>query len=137
MSGTRELFIDEAGDLTLFDRRGRLLVGTPGCSSTFIVGVARVEDPSGLADRLRAWREEVLADPRFAHYQSLRPERMRTATLFHAKDDPAPVRRLLFERPRQNRSRSSPLSVASTAWPRGLERSNRFGGGRIPSTTIL
>lgn len=31
-------FVDEAGDPVLFDSKGRILVGSDGCSRTFIVG---------------------------------------------------------------------------------------------------
>ena len=38
-------FVDEAGDLNLFDRKGRVLLGTAGVSNFFLVGVAYVPDP--------------------------------------------------------------------------------------------
>ena len=41
---TLHFFVDEAGDPTLFDTKGRILVGQEGCSKTFIVGKLDVED---------------------------------------------------------------------------------------------
>ena len=38
-------FVDEAGDLSLFDRRGRVLLGTPGVSKFIMVGAAWLPNP--------------------------------------------------------------------------------------------
>jgi len=44
----RYYFVDEAGDATIFDGRGRVLIGEQGCSRYFILGVLDVPDPLGL-----------------------------------------------------------------------------------------
>ena len=44
---TLHFFVDEAGDPTLFDAKGRILVGQEGCSKTFIPGKLDVEDHAG------------------------------------------------------------------------------------------
>lgn len=95
-STTANYFVDEAGDLTLFDARGRVLVGGDGVSRYFVVGAALVPDPEGLAARLEALRGELAADPYFAAVPSMRPERGKTARLFHAKDDVPEVRREVY-----------------------------------------
>lgn len=41
---TAHFFVDEAGDLALFDRSGRIIVGTAGVSHTFLVGVAEISE---------------------------------------------------------------------------------------------
>ena len=86
-------FVDEAGDLALFDRRGRVIVGQPGVSHCFMVGAAEIRDPAAVAARLAALRSDLLRDPYFAGVPSMQPERNRTAIAFHAKDDPPEVRR--------------------------------------------
>lgn len=43
---TLEYFIDEAGSIALFDRRGKkIIVGQEGCSKFFMLGKVRVADP--------------------------------------------------------------------------------------------
>ena len=90
-------FVDEAGDTTLFSRRGNVLVGTPGCSYTFMLGLARLPDPHGAATKLEALRKELLADPYFKNVPSMQPEAAKTALYFHAKDDLPEVRREVFK----------------------------------------
>jgi hypothetical protein len=93
---TKHYFVDEAGDPTLFDARGRVIAGTEGCSSHFILGVLSVADPVGLNNRLAALHRQVLADPFFRGIESLKPERKKTALLFHAKDDVPEIRERVF-----------------------------------------
>jgi len=89
-------FVDEAGDPVLFDGKGRILVGTEGCSRTFIVGKLDVADPAALQTALEALRADLLTDPYFKRVPSMQPERGKTAVAFHAKDDVAEVRREVF-----------------------------------------
>jgi len=89
---TQRLFVDEAGDPTLFHASGKPIVGTPGCSRFFIIGKLEVDDPTALAQALTDLRQDLLADPYFAGVESFRPERKKTALLFHAKDDLPEVR---------------------------------------------
>jgi hypothetical protein len=93
---TRHYFVDEAGDSVLFDRRGQVNVGRPGCSKFFILGLADVEEPDALTRELEALRAELLVDPYFAGVPSFQPESKKTAIAFHAKDDVAEVRREVF-----------------------------------------
>ena len=48
----KHYFVDEAGDPTLFDARGRVIAGTEGCSSHFILGVLSAVDPMALNQRV-------------------------------------------------------------------------------------
>jgi hypothetical protein len=59
----KEYFVDEAGDPTLFGDRGKVLVGTEGCSRFFILGLADVENATQLAADLSTLRAKLLADP--------------------------------------------------------------------------
>jgi hypothetical protein len=91
------IFVDEAGDPTLFGgRQGRSLVGSPGCSRYFILGKLEVDNPPTLAHKLKVLQAELLADPYFSGVESFRPERKKTAHAFHAKDDLPEVRYRVF-----------------------------------------
>jgi len=95
-TSVKHYFVDEAGDGTLFDRHGRIIVGREGCSSHFILGVLDVADPGGLGARMSELHRHVLGDPFFQGIESLQPERLKTALLFHAKDDIPEVRERVF-----------------------------------------
>lgn len=43
LRAAQHYFIDESGDLTLFDSKGRVIVGNEGVSRVFILGAAFVE----------------------------------------------------------------------------------------------
>jgi hypothetical protein len=90
-------FVDEAGDPTLFDAKGRILVGEEGCSKTFMLGKLDVHDPTALNHALETLRANLLADPYFKRVPSMQPDRQKTTRNFHAKDDVAEVRREVFK----------------------------------------
>lgn len=96
-SAALHFFVDEAGDPTLFDGKGRVLVGQDGCSKSFIVGKLDVADPIGLERALTDLRAALLADPYFRGVPSMQPEEQKIALAFHAKDDVAEVRREVFK----------------------------------------
>lgn len=89
-------FVDEAGDPTLFGSRGKILVGTQGCSQFFILGLADLENPPKLAADLDSLRRRLLSDPYFKDVPSMQPSHRKTALAFHAKDDLPEVRREVF-----------------------------------------
>lgn len=91
------LFVDEAGDPTLFNAAGKIIVATKGCSRFFILGHLEVENPAALSEQLEQLRSSLLSDPYFAGVESFRPERGKTARAFHAKDDLPEVRYQVFE----------------------------------------
>lgn len=90
-------YIDEAGDSTLFDKRGRkVLVGTPS-SKYFVLGKLEVPQPDRLAEELDELRAKLLDDPYFEGISSMQPAEKKTALAFHAKDDVPEVRREVFQ----------------------------------------
>lgn len=95
-AGPLRYFVDEAGDPTLFNRKGRVIVGDQGCSRYFILGKLEIEDPASLDAELRRLRAELMADPYFKGVPSMQPEQGKTALAFHAKDDVAEVRREVY-----------------------------------------
>lgn len=94
---SRYYFVDEAGDATLFDREGRPIIGEPGCSSFFILGLLDVRDVAPLDKDLEALRASLLADPYFRDVPSMQPSARKTALRFHATDDVPEVRKGVFE----------------------------------------
>jgi hypothetical protein len=92
----RKYFVDEAGDGNLFSRKGHVIVGTPGCSRFFIIGILDIPDPSSLSKLLIDLRTQILSDPYFKDIPSIQPEARKTALAFHAKDDIPEVRREVF-----------------------------------------
>lgn len=94
---TLNIYVDEAGDPTLFANRRRAIVGTPGCSCFFILGKLEVDDPLALGGRLESLRKELLGSPYFAGVPSFDPARGKTAHAFHAKDDLPEVRYEVFK----------------------------------------
>jgi len=90
---TAHYFVDEAGDLNLFDRKGRLLLGTSGVSNYFMVGVAQLPHLELAGTLLEGLRATLLADPYFKGVPSMQPAANKTAIAFHAKDDLPEVRR--------------------------------------------
>lgn len=95
-SSLRHYFVDEAGDATLFNRRKKIVVGTEGCSSYFILGLLDIHDPELLNHELTALRKTLLADPYFKQVPSMQPESKKTALAFHAKDDVPEVRHEVY-----------------------------------------
>ena len=91
-----QIFVDEAGDTTLFGRHGKVLIGEDGASRFFIVGRLEVDDTLALTDDLERLRAELLADPLLQGVPSMMPEREKTALFFHAKDDLPEVRLQVF-----------------------------------------
>lgn len=89
-------FVDEAGDGTLFDHRGRVIIGEPGCSRYFILGMLDVPQPDTLTLALERLRVALLSDSYLNTVPSMQPRLRKTARLFHAKDDIAEVRRDIF-----------------------------------------
>jgi hypothetical protein len=92
----RHYFVDEAGDGTLFDGRGHVLIGAPGTSRYFILGVLDIPDPAQLQQKLDELRQNLLRDPYFKRVPSMQPDARKTALMFHAKDDLPEVRREVF-----------------------------------------
>jgi hypothetical protein len=93
----RHYFVDEAGDTTLFNSKGKILIGTEGCSKFFILGLLDIVNPEALSNSLEALRTTLLADPPyFKKVPSIQSENQKTAIAFHAKDDIPEVRREVF-----------------------------------------
>ena len=84
-------YVDEAGDLTLFNKKGHVIIGKQGISRVFMVGVAYLPDPQLAYQKLENLRAELIADPYFKDVPSMQPQWKKTAICFHANDDLAEV----------------------------------------------
>jgi hypothetical protein len=93
----RHYFVDEAGDLSFFGKKGRIIVGQPGASKFFMVGVAQIAHPEQVAGELNSLRYRLMAHPRYQSIPSMQPAAKKTAIAFHAKDDYAEIREQVFE----------------------------------------
>ena len=69
---TKHFFVDEAGDLTLFDKKGRSMLGKEGVSRCFMVGFIELPDPGEADDELEDLRRYLLRDPYFGGVPSFR-----------------------------------------------------------------
>jgi hypothetical protein len=83
----KHYFVDEAGDLTLFDKEGGIVVGNEGVSRYFMIGLVELPDPDAAHRTLEKRRKRLVADPYFSSAPSMQPARKKTAVYFHAKDD--------------------------------------------------
>lgn len=92
---TSYLFVDEAGDTTLFARHGKPLAETGSVSRYFMVGRLEVADVGALEAGLETLRAELLADPLLNTMPSMQVAAGKTALFFHAKDDAPEVRHAL------------------------------------------
>lgn len=93
---TRHYFVDEGGDGALFTSKGRVIVGTPGCSRFFMLGLLDTFDPAALQTSMDNLRAQLLKDPYFKNVPSMQLTGGKTALAFHAKDDLPEVRREMF-----------------------------------------
>lgn len=92
----RHYFIDEGGDSTLFSRKGKVLIGTEGCSRFFTLGLPDVPDPAALQRTFDDLRVQLMSDSYFNGVPSMQAKARKTALAFHAKDDLPEVRREVF-----------------------------------------
>ena len=92
----RYYFVDEAGDFTLFNKKGKTMIGQEGCSKVFMIGVLHLPDPQLAEQKLNALRAKLMVDPRFSNIPSMQPEAKKTALFFHAKNDVAEARQEVF-----------------------------------------
>ena len=91
--GDLHFFVDESGDPTFFNKRGRLIVGEEGCSSHLMLGLIRIKnDPSDIRSQIVSLHQEVINDPYFKQLPSFKHTRI----AFHANKDAPEVRYLVF-----------------------------------------
>lgn len=93
----RQYYVDEAGDLTLFNKKGKNIIGQPSVSKFFMLGVAQVCDSDLLGQKLECLRKCLLQDPLYKNIPSMQLEANKTAVAFHANKDLADIRLQVFD----------------------------------------
>lgn len=86
-------FVDEAGDPTFYNKYGKLIVGSEGCSKTLLIGLIRTSGPDSLRKAIFKLREEIKQDKYLENIPSIE----KTLISFHAKDDSPEVREKFYK----------------------------------------
>lgn len=85
-------FVDEARDPVFYNAKGEMIVGQEGCSKVLVIGYIRTEDPAAIRKALAEARSTVRQDK---YLQSI-PSVQKSLNYFHAKDDCAEVRHMVY-----------------------------------------
>lgn len=93
----RNYYVDESGDLTLFNKKGKIIIGKNGVSRIFMIGLVYFENTTDVKNKLDELRQSLLADERYKNIPSMQPEARKTALYFHAKNDHPEVRKQVFK----------------------------------------
>jgi hypothetical protein len=92
--GNLYFFVDETGDATFYNRKGKLIVGDEGCSRQLMLGFIRLKnEPREMREKVLALHQEVRND---LYFQQL-PSFAHTSLAFHANKDAPEVRYLVFK----------------------------------------
>ncbi len=91
---TNYYFVDESGDPTFYNSKGRLIVGVEGCSKIFIMGFIETKNPNLIRSELKKLRISLINDK----YLSDIPSMAKTSISFHAKDDCPEVRQAVYKK---------------------------------------
>ncbi len=92
------LFLDEAGDTTFFGKGRVTIVGTPGVSTTFTIGMVRFGAPiSQVRGDVVQLQQAIADDPYLNVIPSVAKKIAKGAFHFHATDDPPEVRQVFFK----------------------------------------
>lgn len=86
-------FVDESGDPTFYDRKGKPIVGNEGISKILILGFIRTEDPKSIRTELAKLAQQLAKD----EYLKGIPSLQKSLIAFHAKDDSAEVRQSVYK----------------------------------------
>jgi len=90
-------FLDEAGDCTFYGKKRKSIIGTPGVSNCFILGMVKFKEPfEPLREKIITLQQQVANDPYF-QVSSVIKKKERSSYFFHAKDDLPEIRKLFFD----------------------------------------
>ncbi len=90
---TTYFFVDESGDPTFYDRDGKLIVGNEGISKILILGFIKTENPKSIRHALITLQDQLAKD----EYLQGIPSLEQSLVAFHAKDDCAEVRQVVYK----------------------------------------
>ena len=86
--------VDESGDPTFYDKKGRFVAGVDGCSPILIMGCIYTNNPKAIRSAVIEARNKILNDPLILPFIR---EKRKSRFYFHAKDDRPEVRKFFFE----------------------------------------
>src|SRR6266480_737266 len=91
-------FLDEAGDTTFYGKGRVPIVGQPGVSLSFAIGMVKFNaDLNEIRKAVRALQDEVTADKYLLGIASVAKKTAAGGFYFHATDDPPEVRERFFK----------------------------------------
>ena len=93
----RNYYVDESGCLTLFDKKGKIIVGKNGVSKIFMIGLVYFDNPVEVENKLQEFRNNLLVDEKYKNIPSMQPSAGKTALYFHAKNDHPEIRKQVFQ----------------------------------------
>jgi len=91
-------FLDEAGDTTFFGKGRELIVGNPGVSRAFSIGMVKFNCAlDDVRQQVLALQRQVEQDDYLKAIPSIRKKQEAGGFYFHATDDPPEVREVFFK----------------------------------------
>ncbi len=95
---TYHYFLDEAGDPSFYGKGKSIIVGTPGVSSNYFLGMVKFNSNLDfIRNEVVKLQQEVEADPYFKKIGSIEKKKGKHGFYFHATDDIPEVRMLFFK----------------------------------------
>ncbi|HKG59917.1 MAG TPA: hypothetical protein VKB05_09160 [Pyrinomonadaceae bacterium] len=92
--GETNFFVDEFGDPVFYDKKGRLIVGSEGCSLLLGLGFVEIVDPRHARKAILALQQDIVNDL----YLNKIPSVVRhTSVALHAAKDVPEVRYLMYQ----------------------------------------
>lgn len=110
----KHYFVDEAGDAVLFGGLGKVLIGSNGCSRSFMLGLLDVHGPERLATELAELRKNLLADSYFKGVPSMQTYERKTALSFCMRRPTCPKSSKCSPRSKQHSPRGSLMAARPT-----------------------
>jgi hypothetical protein len=86
--------VDESGDPTFYNKKGKLIVGEGGSSPILIMGYISTTNPKEIRKIVENAKQEVLNDPLI--FPLMRKHRQENF-YFHAKEDSPDIKRIFFQ----------------------------------------
>ena len=93
IDGETNFFVDEFGDPVFYDKRGRLIVGTEGCSLILGLGFVEIADPGAARRAILALQADIMSD---SYLNKIPSVVNHTSIAFHAAKDVPEVRYLMY-----------------------------------------
>jgi hypothetical protein len=95
---TNHRFLDEAGDTTFYSKGKIPIIGNPGVSCCFILGLVKFRQPlEHIRSQVKSLQQQVQNDPYYREVPSIQKRINKDGFYFHATDDSAEVRKTFFE----------------------------------------